>query len=143
MIILDTNVISGLMHEQPDAAALRWLDRQPRASVWTTAITVLEVRFGLEIMPDGRRRLARSEALRRLTDEKLERRIAPFDDAAAQATALLMGARQRRGEPRELRDSMIAGIALARRATLATRNLRHFDDAGIDLIDPWAAPKTR
>lgn len=137
MIILDTNVISAFMREPPDAAVLHWLDRQPRASVWTTAITILETRFGLEMMPDGRRRAALSQALERLVDEKLERRIAPFDAAAAQETATLMGGRRRRGEPRELRDSMIAGIALARRATLATRNLRHFDDAGLEVVNPW------
>jgi predicted nucleic acid-binding protein len=137
MIILDTNVISAFMHDTPDAAALRWLDQQPRASVWTTAITVLEIRFGLEIMPDGRRLVARREAFDRLIAEKLERRVAPFDTAAARETATLMGARQRRGEPRDLRDSMIAGIVLARRATLATRNLRHFNDLGLDLVDPW------
>jgi len=139
MIILDTNVISAFMREPPDLAVLRWLDQQPRASVWTTAVTVLEVRFGLEIMPDGRRLLARREAFDRLVTEKLERRIAPFDATAAQETASLMGARQRRGAPRDLRDSMIAGIALARRAALATRNLRHFDDLGIELVDPWNA----
>lgn len=137
MIILDTNVISALMREPPDPAVLRWLDGQPRGSVWTTAITMLEIRFGLETMPDGRRRGALGQALERLVDEKLERRIAPFDATAAQETAVLMGARQRRGEPREIRDSMIAGIALARRATLATRNLKHFDDAGIDVVNPW------
>ena len=117
MIILDTNVISAFMREPPDLAVLRWLDKQPRASVWTTAVTVLEVRFGLEIMPDGRRLLARREAFDRLVTEKLERRIAPFDATAAQETASLMGARQRRGAPRDLRDSMIAGIALARPRT--------------------------
>ena len=96
-----------------------------------------EIRFGLEIMPDGRRLVARREAFDRLIAEKLERRVAPFDTAAARETATLMGARQRRGEPRDLRDSMIAGIVLARRATLATRNLRHFNDLGLDLVDPW------
>lgn len=139
MIILDTNIISALMHDAPDTAVLRWLDEQPRASVWTTAITVLEVSFGLEIMPDGRRLLARREAFGSLIAEKLERRVAPFDAAAAQETAVLMGARQRRGEPRDLRDSMIGGIALARRAMIATRNLRHFDDLGIEIVDPWKA----
>jgi predicted nucleic acid-binding protein len=140
MIILDTNVISALMHEAVDASVLHWLDGQPRESIWTSAITILELRFGLEIMPQGRRRAARAEALERLVNEKLERRIAPFDTEAAEHTALLTAARQRRGEPRDMRDSMIAGIALARRATLATRNVRHFDDAGIDVVDPWARP---
>jgi hypothetical protein len=66
----------------------------------------------------------------------LERRIAPFDAAAAQETAILMRSRQRRGEPRNPRDSMIAGIALARRAALATHNVKHFDDTGIEVVNP-------
>lgn len=87
-------------------------------------------------MADGRRKLARVKAFNRLIDEKLERRIASFDTAAAQETAVLMSSRQRRGVPRDLRDSMIAGIALARRATLATHNVKHFDDAGIEVVNP-------
>ena len=55
MIILDTNVLSALMQQTPDAVVLAWLDRQPRTSIWTTAITVLEIRFGLHIMPAGKR----------------------------------------------------------------------------------------
>jgi predicted nucleic acid-binding protein len=136
MIILDTNVISSLMRELADKAVLRWLDQQPRTSVWITAVTMLEIRFGLEVMADGRRKLAREEAFTRLIEEKLERRIASFDAAAAQETAVLMSSRQRRGEPRDLRDSMIAGIALARRAALATHNVKHFDDAGIEVVNP-------
>jgi toxin FitB len=140
MILLDTNVISALMREPLDASVLRWLDQQPRSSIWISAITILEVRFGLQIMPQGRRRAARSEAFDRLLDEKLERRVVPFDAAAAEETATLTSARQRRGQPREIRDGMIAGIALSRRATLATRNVRHFDDVGISVVDPWGDP---
>jgi predicted nucleic acid-binding protein len=136
MIILDTKVICSLMREPADKVVLRWLDLQPRISVWITAITMLEIRFGLEVMADGRRKLARVKAFNRLIDEKLERRIASFDAAAAQETAILMSSRQRRGESRDLRDSMIASIALARRAALATRNVKHFDDVGIEVLNP-------
>jgi len=123
MIILDTNVISGCMHEPADVAVLRWLDRQPRISVWTTVITVLEIRFGLEVMPDGRRRQARGKAFERLIEDTLERRVAPFDAAAARETAILMSSRQRRGEPRDLRDSMIASEPESR-ATIESATLR-------------------
>jgi predicted nucleic acid-binding protein len=139
MIILDTNIISFLMRDPPEKAVLAWLDQQPRTSVWITAITMLEVHFGLDIMADGKRKLARAKAFRQLVDQTLERRIAFFDAAAAEETAILMGARQRRGEPQELRDSMIAGIALARRAVLATHNVKHFDDAGIEIVNPLEA----
>jgi toxin FitB len=141
MIILDTNIISSLMREPADKVVLDWLDQQPRTSVWVSSITMLEIHFGLEIMADGRRRTARIQAFRQLIEETLERRIANFDAAAARETAMLMGTRQRRGEPRDLRDSMIAGIALARHAALATHNVKHFDDAAIEIINPLQSYK--
>lgn len=139
MIVLDTNVVSTLMRDPPEPAVLRWLDGCPRGSIWTTSITILEIRFGLAIMSDGRRRTALEVAFDRLVEDKLERRVAGFDVSAAQQTATLMGARQQRGVSRDIRDSMIAGIVLARRATLATRNVNHFADAIVDLVDPWSA----
>ena len=139
MIILDTNVVSALMRDPPDPAVIAWLDRQPPPSMWVTAITVLETRFGIAIMAAGRRREALSEAFERVIAEDLEGRILAFDQAAAEATAALMARRQAEGRIGELRDSMIAGIALARRATLATRNVKHFDEAGLEIVDPWKA----
>ena len=137
MIVLDTNVLSAVMHFE--APVVAWLDRQPRASVWTTAITALEIRYGLLLMPVGRRRMQRELAFVRVLEEKLERRVLPFDHAAAEETAALMETRRRLGRPGESRDTMIAGIALSQRATLATRNVRHFDDLRVPVVDPWSA----
>ena len=140
MIILDTNVLSALMEAPVEAAVLGWLDRQPRSSVWTTSVTIMELRYGLNLLPDGRRQDRLESVYQRLITEKLEERIASFDALAAQHTATLMAARRRLGQPRDLRDTMIAGIAVSRHATLATRNLRHFDDLPTPVVDPWAAP---
>jgi len=137
MILLDTNVLSALMHTPADPNVVAWLDRQPRSSIWTTTVTVLEIRFGLAAMTAGRRQKALLSALSILLDEKLDQRVAPFDREAADQTAALMAARRAKGKPQDLRDSMIAGIALARQAVLATHRPRHFDDAGLTLIDPW------
>ncbi len=135
MIILDTNVLSEAMRS--DSAVLSWLDRQPWTSIWTTSVTVLEIGYGLGIMPSGRRRSERQAAFERILREKLEGRVLAFDQAAADEAASLMASRHRSGIPRELRDTMIAGIALAQRATLATRNVRHFDDLDVPVVDPW------
>jgi predicted nucleic acid-binding protein len=135
MIILDTNVLSAAMQREP--VVIAWLNRQARTSVWTTAITVLEIRFGLDTMPVGRRRTERQTAFALALEEKLEGRVLPLDEQAAQTAGSLMATRQRAGRPRELRDSMIAGIALSQRATLATRNARHFDDLNVPVLDPW------
>jgi predicted nucleic acid-binding protein len=138
MIILDTNVLSALMRQPPDKNVVGWLDQQPRTSIWTTSITVLEVRFGLQIMPGGKRRSALIEAFEGVLD-KIGHRVVSFDAAAAQQSGDLMAARHKKGRPGELRDTMIAGIVLAQHATLATRNTAHFDDTSVPLIDPWSA----
>jgi len=137
MIILDTNVLSALMQQIPEAKVLAWLDGQPRTSIWTTAITVLEIRFGLQILAAGKRRTLLMQGFDALL-EKIGQRIAPFDDAAAELAANPMAARQRRGRPGDLRDTMIAGIVLAHNATLATRNTSHFEDISA-VVNPWTA----
>lgn len=137
MILLDSNVISELMKSQPDAQVIAWMDRQPRISIWTTSVTLLEIRFGLQILPVGKRREQQMEAFEILLTHKLERRIAVFDSAAARHTADLMAARQKAGRPGDLRDSMIAGIALAANASLATRNTKHFENLRVPVINPW------
>jgi predicted nucleic acid-binding protein len=136
MTILDTNVLSALMHVAPDKNVVAWLDRQPRASIWITSITVLEIRFGLQIMPGGKRRSALIQSFQELLD-KIDHHVVPFDVAAAEEAADLMASRQRNGRPGDLRDTMIAGIVIAQHATLATRNTAHFEDIAVPLVDPW------
>jgi predicted nucleic acid-binding protein len=137
MILLDTNVLSALMRQVPDNDVVRWLDRQPRTSVWTTAINVFEIRFGLQVMAIGKRRSVLMAAFERVLTDMIQQRVAHFDSAAAQHAADLMAARQKKGRSGELRDTMIAGIALATHATLATRNVKHFEVASCLLVNPW------
>ena len=138
MIILDTNVLSALMRQTPDQEVIAWLDQQPRTSIWTTSVTLLEVRFGLQIMATGRRRALLMQAFETLL-EKMGHRIAAFDTDAATEAAELMAARRRQGRPGDLRDTMIAGIVLARHAKLATRNVAHFADLSVSVINPWVS----
>jgi toxin FitB len=139
MIILDTNVLAALMRNVPEAPVVAWLDRQPVESVWITSLTLFEARLGLALLPSGRRRTALETAFARLLKEDLENRVLDFDSAAATEAASLAAARQKIGRPVDMRDTQIAGIALTRRATLATRNVRHFSDLRISIVDPWAA----
>jgi hypothetical protein len=139
VILLDTNVVSALMQRDPDPAVVGWLDRQPPESVWTSAVTVFEVRFGLELLATGRRRRQLEDTFARALAEDFEGRVLPFDEAAALAAGAMAAARRRAGRTIEIRDVQIAGIAAARKATLATRNTRHFDGLGVPLIDPWSA----
>jgi predicted nucleic acid-binding protein len=137
MVILDTNVLSELMRQQPEHAVTVWLDRQAEPSVWTTSINVFEIRSGIEILPRSRRRSLLETEFERLIEEDISGRVISFDTAAAEQAANLVAARQRAGRPGELRDTMIAGIVLANHATLATRNTRHFADLAMPVVNPW------
>ena len=137
MIVLDTNVISALMRKEPETPVVKWLDAQPAASVWITAITSMEIRFGLQTMPKGRRQDALISAFEMMLKSMIEERIASFDAEAGIQAAELMAQRKRKGRPAEVRDTMIAGIVLANRATLATRNTQHFEDLSVTVINPW------
>jgi hypothetical protein len=139
VIILDTNVLSALMRKAPDPAVVAWLDRQPAESVWITSITLFEAHFGLRLLPRGSRQQALEAAFARLLEEDIENRVLDFDRAAAVEAAGLAAARQKAGRPVDLRDTQIAGISLARHATLATRNVRHFADLKVPVVDPWTA----
>ncbi|OLD00556.1 MAG: VapC toxin family PIN domain ribonuclease [Acidobacteria bacterium] len=139
MIILDTNVLSALMRPDPEVAVLKWLDRQPESSIWTTSITLMEIRYGLRSMSAGRRREQMTQELEAVLREEIGERYIFFDIAAAEQAADLMVLRKLRGQPVELRDTMIAGIALATRATLATRNTSHFEDLSVPVINPWSS----
>ena len=138
MIILDTNVLSALARPEPDAAVLKWLNLQPGASIWTTSVTVMEIRYGLKTMPSGRRREALMQQMEAVFSQDIEGRIASFDAAAAEQAAELMALRKRKGRPVDSRDTMIAGIVLATRATLATGNTSHFQDLSVPVVNPWA-----
>jgi predicted nucleic acid-binding protein len=137
VIVLDTNVLSALMRTNPDAVVVDWLDRQPADSVWLTSITVFEARFGLALLPKGRRRTGLERALDRVLTEDLSSRVLTLDEMAAVTAAQIAANRQRAGRIVDLRDTLIAGIAQARRATIATRNTRHFEGLDVPVVDPW------
>src|ERR1035438_7402282 len=129
----------GRMDQFPsDKQVVDWLDKQPRSSIWTTSVTILEIRFGLQILPVGRRRSALIQGFDKALLDKIERRVAPFDTIAAQQAGDLMALRHKKGHLGELRDTMIAGIVLACHATLATRNTSHFEDLSVPVVNPWA-----
>ena len=139
MIVIDTNVLSALMREVPERAVVEWLDRQAAESIWITSITFFEARLGLALLPKGKRRQSLESAFDELMVEDLEGRVLDFDRPAAEAAAALAAVRQREGHPIDMRDTQIAGIVIARRAEFATRNVRHFSDLNVSVINPWEA----
>lgn len=138
MIVLDTNVLSALMRDAPDPTVVEWLDNQPTESIWTTSVTVFEIRTGIELLTPSRRRKRLDKMFSQLIDEDLDGRVQSFDPTAAAAAGSIAAAQQKVGRTVEIRDVQIAGIAASRRATVATRNTRHFEGTGVDLVNPWS-----
>ncbi|HEY8064886.1 MAG TPA: PIN domain-containing protein [Methylosinus sp.] len=137
MILLDTNVVSELVRARPHPQVLAWLDRHPLSSVWISSISVMELHFGLELLDPSRKKAELSAALALLAETTFGDRIAPFDARAAEAAGRLAASRRRRGTTVDHRDTQIAGIALAHRARLVTRNRRDFADLDVEVTNPW------
>lgn len=137
MIILDTNILSAVMRAIPDPIIVEWLDLQARESIWTTAITVFEIRLGLSILEKGKRRERLEQTFQLALEEVLEGRVLPFDEASAMASADIAAKRRRKDITVDMRDTQIAGIAVAKRSTLATRNTKDFQELTVPVINPW------
>ena len=140
MILLDTNLVSELMRRTPEPAVVAWLDAQEASAVYISVITEAELRYGVAILPEGRRRTRLAAALDRTLEEELGRRVLPFDRAAARSFATIGAARRAAGMPISHADCQIAAIARSRGARVATRNDGDFEHCGIEVINPWPAP---
>ena len=137
MIVLDTNVISELTRQAPAAGVISWLDSLTAAEVATTAITAAELLYGVARMPAGHRKTELATAVNGLLSDDFEGRVLPFDEPAAQRYADIVTRRERLGRPIGTADAQIAAICRTIEATLATRNTNDFEEAGIELINPW------
>ncbi len=135
MIIVDTNVVSELMRPAPETAVREWVrSRDPQLR--TTSISLAEIRYGIERLPNGRRK----DVLRTTADDvfgAFEDQVLPFDAAAALEYALIVTNRDDAGLPIDGFDAQIAAICSVHRATLATRNVKDFHGTGIDVMNPW------
>ena len=136
MFILDTNVVSELMRPAPDPAIASWVAERATSSLFLTAVTEAELRFGLAVMPPGKRRDGLAAGLERMLETGFANRILPFDSAAARAYAGIAAARRRRGRPPAQADCQIAAIARSRGMAVATRKRSGFRGDGDRCIQP-------
>ncbi|HXM65706.1 MAG TPA: type II toxin-antitoxin system VapC family toxin [Candidatus Acidoferrum sp.] len=136
--ILDTNVVSEPMQPSPSASVTAWLSQQPSGTLFITTITEAEILYGIELLPQGRRRAALVAGAELMFGKVLVGRILPFDEDAARAFAGIAASRRVQGRPIATLDAQIVAIAYCRDATLATRNTADFEGCGVRLVNPWA-----
>lgn len=141
MIVLDTNVVSELLRQAPAPQVEAWLAAQDGATVYFTAVGEAELRYGVAILPAGRRQSALARVIDDMLEEDFRDRILPFDRAAAHAYAAIAAERRAAGRPISQFDCQTAAIARAHDAAVATRNISDYEACGIQVIDPWLQPK--
>ncbi len=137
MIIVDTNVISELMRTAPAKQVEQWLSEQDGASIYITAITEAELRFGVAILPTGKRQTYLANLVESILEEDFHDRILPFDRKAAIAFASIAAERRSVGRPVSQCDGQIAAIARSLSASVATRNVADYEGCGVEILNPW------
>lgn len=136
--LLDTNVLSELMREQPAAQVLDWFSHNTMATLKTSTITQAEILTGIALLPSSKRRTALAVAAEQMFEQDFAGHSLPFDTAAAKNYAVIVAARTRLGQPISTEDAQIAAIALASGLTVATRNIKDFENIdGLLLANPW------
>ncbi|NEX23780.1 type II toxin-antitoxin system VapC family toxin [Thiorhodococcus mannitoliphagus] len=138
MILLDTNILSEFMTAPPAASVRAWLNAQNTTDLYLTSISIAEICFGLQAMPQGRRRQLLMDRFELFLTTAFESRILSFDQDAARAYGAIRGQRRALGRPMSNFDGQIAAIARTRGFSLATRNTKDFEDCGLELIDPFS-----
>jgi predicted nucleic acid-binding protein len=142
MILVDTNVISEPLRKTPDPVVVEWIDAQPLETLYLSAITVAELRFGVASLPTGKRRDRLHESMENRVLPLFTGRVVAFDLAASQAYADLMSRARAAGLAIGAADGYIAATAATNRMAVATRDVAAFEAAGIPVIDPWSRRQT-
>lgn len=138
MILLDANVVSELMRPNPNPAVTAFIQKHRLGDLFLPSLCEAEIRYGLDRLPRGRRRVELEAAFVTFMRQGFRDRVVAFDSACASAYAKARAERERAGRPGSLTDMLIAGMALAHGASLATRNIADFDGCGLTILDPWS-----
>jgi hypothetical protein len=137
MILLDTSVISEPLRRAPDARVINWIDAQSLETLFLSAITVAELRFGVANLPVGKRRDELQNSLENQILPLFAGRVRPFDMDCTTAYAELMAKTKSAGLAIAAADGYIAAIAATNRFSVATRDVSPFQAAGVNVINPW------
>jgi predicted nucleic acid-binding protein len=137
MILVDTNVVSEMMRQTPDANVVAWLDAQAAETLYLSAVSLAELLLGIAVLPDSRRKVELGLSLGRQAAALFGARVLAFDEAAATAFAAAVSRARAAGRSIGMADGQIAATAAAHRLMVATRDTTPFEAAGLTVINPW------
>ncbi len=137
MIVLDTNIISEVMRPQPDKNVVNWLNQHSDGQLFITSVTLAEIYYGLDSLPDGQRKQALQKRFDYFIAQGFEQKILYFDEKTALVYGKIMGHGKKSGHPMSVCDGQIAAITQRHHFALATRNIKDFRQCQIPLINPF------
>ncbi|KKB86838.1 recombinase [Devosia limi DSM 17137] len=137
--LLDTNVLSEVRRPQPDPQVLAWLDQVDEDRTYLSVISIAEIRRGIGLLDEGRRKQALAEWLEGDLLDRFEGRVLPIDAVAALAWGDLMVDSKQRGFALASMDGLIAASAVSRGLTLVTRNTKDFAGLPLEMLNPWGS----
>lgn len=137
MILLDTNIISEMMKASPSTKVMVWIDQQEVAQLFVSTITIAEISYGINALPEGARRRSLETAFDMTINKAFTNRVLSFDEEASHLYGKLMAHRKTLGKPLNVLDGQIAAIAVSHKASVATRNIDDFKECGLHLINPF------
>jgi toxin FitB len=135
--LLDTNVLSEVQRPAPDMKVLGWLDAVDEDRVFISVASIAELRRGVALMDEGRRRAALAAWLTNDLSARFAERMLSIDHAVAERWGELMAQSRRSGVALSVMDGFFAATALAKDLMLITRNVRDFAAFGVALHNPW------
>jgi predicted nucleic acid-binding protein len=137
--LLDTNVLSAMASQNPPSAVVRWMDGRDSSTLFLSSVTIAEIALGIQALPQGRRRRSLTSRFQEVILGGFQDRVLAFDTEAAYAFGRITAQRRAIGRPIAIFDAQIAAIARIHRLRVATRNVRDFEDCGVELVNPFEA----
>ena len=135
--LLDTNIPSEFSRDRPEPRVVQWLKAQTVTMLFLSVVTIGEIRKGIVILPQGRRRTELEAWFQTDLVVWFRDRILPVTHAIADRWGVLEGQCQLQGTPLNTADGMIAATAIEHDLTVVTRNVKDFAGPGVEVFNPW------
>ena len=135
--LLDTNCISELVRVQPEPRVMEWFDAADETSLYLSVLTLGEIRKGLEVLPQSKRRTRLETWLELELQTRFSGRILVIDEAVSDRWGLLASQAKRKGTPLGIIDGLLAATAIHHNLTVVSRNASDFANTQVRVLNPW------
>ena len=135
--LLDTNVLSELRRPHPEPKVVRFVADQPLESLYISVVTLAEIRFGIEVLPNVTRRSELNDWLAHKVRPMFEQRVLPITEEVMLKWRLLVEEGRKGGHTFSQPDLIIAATAQHHGLTVASRDTGEYEKARVRVFNPW------